>query len=933
VVIVKKQYKFSEDFISKLAGFAAGYLSNTDFDKLINIFASGISKKYFTFSSESNLLRIISGMFDKASFLQECIKYPHYAELLISVSVNSNYLTDILVRNPEFFYRIVNPSHLKTKIDEADFLKSANASLSAYKSLQAKVNALRSLKRREILRIGIKDISGLSKLEEVTYELSVLAKSLTKKLFDLCFNEILLKYGIENTTRRYCIIALGKLGGMELNYSSDIDLIIFYDKDTLIRGKYYSEILTEAVKLYTETATQITGAGYIYRVDFRLRPDGRNSPLCRTINEYINYYESRGEDWERQMLIKASYLAGSRDLYNKLMNYLAHFIYPSSFSVSPTEQIRHLKNNIERKIEDENIKLKPGGIRDIEFSVQALQLLNGGKIKSIRTGNTLEAIQKLEQEKLLSGNEADIFYNAYTLFRKIEHYLQLMNDTQTHTIPEGGEMMEKLASYLNFENTTSFKKEISKQREQVRKIFNSITGKKPGRDELTGRIKIEFKNEKKALQDLKYLREGIGLLGHKKADKNSIEAFGKIENQLFGYLKESIRPDDVLQNFVRVIKEAKFPSIWYSAFTDKKFFNSFLYLMEYAQKAVDLFSEDKELREYFLSKKVFEKLTNTSLITLNVRKLQFILAVQYALGMIKNDNVSKFISEFCCSRISEIADKHFDFTDYFIAGLGSLGSRNMTFASDIDLIFVVNEIDSRGKKEKAFRNFLHIIRKELSPFPVDCRLRPEGKSSQLAWEIESYSTYINERARIWEFQAFTRLNLICGEKNLFNIFKRKITGRIKKEERKNLKKEIMGMRKKMYPQTAFPQEKSFNIKKSRGSLADIEFLLQYLMLCNSELYKKLQGKPVTEIIKAIINNRTYKELNILAGNFRFLKNLELHNQVIFNNSTPIIPDDDEKLLIYAKKSGADSVNEFRKNLNLVIKINHQLFNKYLDGNS
>ncbi len=171
-----------------------------------------------------------------------------------------------------------------------------------------------------------------------------------------------------------------------MNYSSDIDLVAFYDKNSFINKKvYYNQILSETILLFIETASKKTGSGFLYRVDFRLRPDGRNAPLCGSYLEYLRYYEMRGEDWERQMLIKANYLCGSKSLYNKFSDYISRFIYPTSFSASPIEQIKKLKSNIEKRNKsDENIKLVSGGIRDIEFSLQALQLLNGGKDITIR---------------------------------------------------------------------------------------------------------------------------------------------------------------------------------------------------------------------------------------------------------------------------------------------------------------------------------------------------------------------------------------------------------------------------------------------------------------------------------------------------------------------------------------------------------------------
>ena len=293
-------------------------------------------------------------MYDKASFIGDCVKYPHYVEILISIAVNSNYLTDILVRNPEYFYWIVNPSNLNKNLNEDELKIDLSQNINSYKSLNAKLNFLRSQKRKEILRIGTKDILGINDLKTITEELSILLEASLHYLFSICYIEVLRKYNLQLDENSYCLIALGKLGGNELNYSSDIDLIIFYDDNISINNKKsFQEILIEAIYLFIESATAITSLGYIFRVDFRLRPDGRTSVLTRSLHEYLNYYESRGEDWERQMLIKAGFVSGIKILFDNFINYLQPFIYPSSFSISPLEQIKKLKINIEK-----NLKMK-----------------------------------------------------------------------------------------------------------------------------------------------------------------------------------------------------------------------------------------------------------------------------------------------------------------------------------------------------------------------------------------------------------------------------------------------------------------------------------------------------------------------------------------------------------------------------------------------
>ncbi|HSP89011.1 MAG TPA: hypothetical protein VLN45_12820, partial [Ignavibacteriaceae bacterium] len=459
-----------------------------------------------------------------------------------------------------------------------------------------------------------------------------------------------------------------------------------------------------------------------------------------------------------------------------------------------------MKRNIERDLgKEENIKLIPGGIRDIEFSLQALQLINGGRNHGIRTPNSLEAIKKLSEAKLLNDKESQTLKDAYIFYRRIEHFLQLMNDTQTHTIPEQGEMLERLSSFLGYKNSLEFKNAVKNNRVKVQKIFNSITGTETG----TGKekTKINFENENKALQNLRFLREGTGLLGQKSSDKNSIEAFEIIEPDLMKYLKNSISPDLVLQNFVRIIKEAHFPSIWYKAFTDKKFLKSFLTILEYSQRSVDLFAEDKELREDFLSKKIFEPINNNSIKNFSVKKFSFYLSVQFTLDLISHDKLSNILSDYFRLKISDLLNnfskKHLKQTIFFIAGLGSFSTKEMTFVSDIDLIFVVDKIDKKGIIQKDFQNILLYLKKEFQPYNVDCRLRPEGKSSQLVWDLKSYSDYIKDRARTWELQAFSKLNFIYGNEKLYSEFRKTIAARVKTEKVEIIKKDLSEMRKKL----------------------------------------------------------------------------------------------------------------------------------------
>ncbi len=912
--------------------FSGGYFNQDQLDDLFSHIENETKRHHFTRSSESNLLRFISAVYDKVSFLSDCQKYPHYMELIISLTSNSNYLTDILVRNPEYFYLIANPSALEKILTTKQYFASVTEAVSSFKSFASSINAIRRLKRKELLRIGAKDIFLKKGIEEITGELSSLASAIASRLFSLCYHRILDKYKLDLPEDKYCLISLGKLGGNELNYSSDIDLMIFFDENNTLPGnKEYQEILNQAALLFVESASSLTEYGYIYRVDFRLRPDGRNSPLCRRLVDYLIYYESRGEDWERQMLIKCGFVSGSLDLFTRFKKYLAPFIFPSSFKVSPLEQVRRLKQNIEKNLKtEENIKLIPGGIRDIEFSIQALQLMNGGRLEDLRTGNTLEALRELKKHKFISEKEAVILENSYIFYRKIEHYLQLMNDTQTHLIPLKGEITDKLSVYLGFRNAGEFHEEVKRKRKNVQIIYTSITGNGKQKHVETEED-INFKNKAAAERDLMYLREGKGLLGTKEFDKHSIEAFEKISSALYTYLKSSDEPELVLSNFVRVIRQAKFPSIWYDQFRDNKFFKAFLSICEYSQWSVDLFAEDKSLREIFLSKRIFDKVDLTG--SLTYKEFLFLMLTGFTLEIIKAERVSYLLSKYSAAKIRntvfELNRHNFLEGHYMIGAMGSLGSGEMTFTSDIDLIFITDNLLKHPEEQKIFVDFLSKLREEFRPAEVDCRLRPEGKSGMLVWDADAYVNYILSRARTWELQAFTKLSFIAGSRKLFNKITRAVVRRLKSENEQKIRSELKEMRRKLLPAGGTLQG-MINLKKSNGGLTDIEFISQYLILCNPLSYNKLRSKDINKTLTVLAKQMPQYEndLKMLINNHRFLKSFILNYQDIFHQTSSIITRKDVRFAKMEKKMSLNENDSLENKLFRVINQNSALYTKF-----
>lgn len=924
---------FSDDFLAKIVKLSVGKVTKSELDTFFSLSLIELKKHYFTNGSESNLLRIIQAQFDIAFFIKECIQHPHQLEILISIANNSNYLTDILVRNPEYFFWVVNPSVLSQPIDKNYYTISLKNTLSAYKSFEAKVNALRNFKRKEILRIGLQDIYSKIQLSDTTRLLADLANSISSALFNICYEEILKKFQIKKPSNKYVIVALGKLGGNELNYSSDIDLIALYDKDSLINKKiYFKQILSESVLLFIETAGQKTGKGFLYRVDFRLRPDGRNAPLCGNYSEYLKYYEMRGEAWEKQMLIKANYMCGSKSLYLKFSEYISNFIFHSSPSLSPFEQIKKLKISIEKRISsDDDIKLSSGGIRDIEFSVQALQLLNGSKNSELRSGNTLKAIDSLQLKGIISEQEMISLKQAYIFFRRIEHYLQLMNDQQTHVIPAKGEIAEKLSFFFGLNEIKLFNQSVEFHRNLIRQFFSSVFESHFQQKVVSTLDEIKFSDKKRANQNLIYLQTGKSIIEKKQFDSRTIESFQKIESELFEYLMKASDPDLVLENFVRVIRTSHYPQIWYDEFKDKKFFYLFLTICEFSQKAIDLFAEDKLLRDEFLSRVCLHPLNEIDLANVSLKTFLFRSAIQILGGILNPIDFPVLYSSFLTKRINnltlEFAKEKTWGNDFFIAALGSLGADELTFNSDIDLIFVVKGINKHPNVQRDFQNLLKIFRDNLSSLQIDCRLRPEGKSSLLVWDIEDYKKYFLNRVRIWELQSLTKCRFISGNKKLFIRFKKFYIDTIRNQQANKINIEMREMRLRLMPLS----DGMLDIKKSSGGLLDIDFLISYFILLNSELISDENSKS----IKNIINRLSYKksspsDLENLLESYHFLKKVELFNQIIFNTKTSKIPTDEKKLIKLTQMLKLNDTRQFNDKLNyfvLLIKNNFQkIFN-------
>jgi glutamate-ammonia-ligase adenylyltransferase len=399
-----------------------------------------------------NLERYLESTGSVSVFLRTMLAAPPVLNLVTTVFGASQHLADILVRQPGFVYWLMEQSTWDAPDDVDSFSEWLAREVEAFRSVEGKLNAVRRAHRQALLKIGVLDMVSGASVEEVTRRLSDLADAIARTVLDVVFDEL----GDDAQPRGIAVIAMGKLGGRELNYSSDIDLIFACqecDDDTL-------HFYTRVARRFADAMSALTEEGYLYRVDLRLRPDGKAGPLVNTEQSLLIYYENRGRPWEFQAMMKARAIAGDLALGERFLDSIGKLIYSSALPYSPLEAVGamrdQIKENLRANQRGHNIKLMAGGIRDIEFVAQAGQIMHAPQHKELRTPNTLVSLSTQRRLKLLKEWDADNLMAAYRFFRLVEHRLQMMHQLQTHTLPDSDEEIALLARRVSHGPLGSF---------------------------------------------------------------------------------------------------------------------------------------------------------------------------------------------------------------------------------------------------------------------------------------------------------------------------------------------------------------------------------------------------------------------------------------------------------------------------------------------
>jgi [glutamine synthetase] adenylyltransferase / [glutamine synthetase]-adenylyl-L-tyrosine phosphorylase len=702
---------------------------------------------------------------------------------------------------------------------------------------------LRQWKGREMVRIALREVAEAAPLEETLIELSQLADICLTKVFEYWDATFRQRWGSPES--KFAIIGLGKLGGRELNHSSDVDLIFVYSEEGQLSAKLsYHEWFTRLGNKIIETFAASDPVGSLFRVDLRLRPEGREGPLVRSLESMENYYAGFGEMWERLALIKARWICGDRELAYDFLRQLQPFVFPKSPTPDLLEEVAAIKNRIERDIvgfeeRGRNVKLGVGGIREIEFVVQALQLLHAARHPFLQEAGTLKAIRGLAELEFLPNEAAGQLETAYSFLRRVEHRLQIEAEQQTHTVPETGEALETLARSLGFADSAALMAKLREQMQRVRAIFTRVVGEstliKDAAPEIFGR----FRDPAQGMKTVAQL--GASGAGFHVAPRTR-QIFRKLRPQLLNWLARAADPDTTLIQFVRFVEAYGFRSLLFELLAaNPRLLELLIKTFDASEAAGTRLIRRPQLLEELTRSGMLDRVFN---IPQHLERLGSLGATAADLDPVRiyrhrelfrillrdvldltplpqlvaqqND-----LSEACLLFVDRLLNPEQSLT---IVALGKFGGREIGYGADLDVLFI-------GEDARAAQGLIAGLAQRTAEGRIallDPRLRPEGEKGPLVCSLEMFRRYAESRAQFWELQTLTRARAINGPLRFeFEALAKELWRRA--GERDDLVRQIENMLVRIANERGSGND-FFDFKTGIGGMIEAEFTVQALQM-------------------------------------------------------------------------------------------------------
>jgi len=877
-----------------------------EFDALLVTLVAALSASADPDMALNNLDRAVSTCPDPPALARLWRDAPGTLDAVVQLCATSQLLADILREAAlEFCAELAEHGDVERLPAEA-MQAAAEQAVGAARGHAARLDALRRFKRREMLRVASRDVLRLASFGELVAEISDLAAVCLRVALDLCWEATAIPAlpaeagAPEGWWRALAVIALGKLGAHELNYSSDVDLLFVCDAGWASEG-----VAPEPVRRYfgrlsqtlIEAVGALTGDGGLFRVDARLRPEGGAGLLVRTIEAYATYYESWAAVWERQALIKASWVAGDRQLAERFLSMAREFVYGKRLDTAGIAEVKAVKERVEASARrsgwERNVKLGPGCIRDIEFTVQFLQLVFGVEDASVRRRSTLGALRALGAAGYLSAMEHQTLASAYVFLRTLEHQLQLMHGLGVRELPADRDALEKLARRLAFPDSPStspgefltgeFRRHTANVRELFRKLFaemfetrdeadlraRSLLFLPADLDEAGAASLAEFgvRDAERAAAVLRRLAHGTVAAP---LPASAAERFADVAPLVLRAASRTPDPDASLLNFERFCGLIGSHGALYSVLAEKP--KVIEMLVRVAGCSASLSSILVAHSEYF------DMLMDPGLMTTvrSVEKLTGELAVR--LGEVADTAgrmavISRFrrrellrvgvrdlmgdaeiettlheltaIAEVCLQAVlstvsGAVAGRPVEALPFAVLGMGKLAGRELHYSSDLDVMFIWGDgSDPLPDRQAAFSHLaaemISLAESERSgegpPLRIDARLRPEGRSGPLARSVRSCREYYAHRAESWERLALIRSRLVAGDAQVYAGF-REVTDAFLWGRGLSAGElaDIVHLKGRIERERARTEGGRVDVKLGPGGINDVEFCVQLLQL-------------------------------------------------------------------------------------------------------
>jgi glutamate-ammonia-ligase adenylyltransferase len=763
---------------------------------------------------------------------------------------------------------------------------------------------LARFRRRELLRIYLRDIRRLATVTEITEELSNLADAILEYALRLVVQEMDNRFGGPQETDEkgrlrtatFCIVALGKLGSKELNYSSDIDLLFLYSAEGKTSGsgtrgavtnrEYFIKLAEQIVKLVGKQS----GEGAAYRIDVRLRPHGSIGAMAISRHDAVRYYQNEARPWERQVLIRSRSSAGDPVLFRAFETSVRTLVYSSGQSVEEALQnVRTSKQLIDVHAERDkgfNVKLGRGGIREIEFIAQALQLAYGGKDVWLRASHTLISLSRLADRGFIAQQELTQLFDAYDFLRRLEHILQMEHGLQTHTVPSANEPRRLVAARMNIASLPEFDSLRTQHSDNVAGIFERVFANEP--DNFPEPVHSSALGTTLDSADLR------------STDESAARSFSSPFPILSDRLSQIIKSVEDAEN--RTDEED-------SLYVQRDYLQI---LTEKVRDFRDLGSALAKLRLAWMP----------LLAEIAVRDLRNDITVR------ESKNLQTELAEAAIDAALRIASWESRIEPVglglSVLGLGKLGSRGMDYESDLDVVLAYDEgsgstREAIGKFVNTFITVLSGVTREGSLYRLDLRLRPYGKNGPPAIANGAIREYFEQTAAIWEMLAFVKLRGVSGnyarklEQDIRNIIHERAV-RIPPED---LRAETLRIRDRLEKEKTRRTSTEVNIKYGQGGMLDVFFAIRYLQL-RDNLPDKDEDRSTLHTIERLhdcgsLDGQQFVEL---SQGYSFLSQLDHNLRLRVGRSSRLPLGNKRALELTAATMGFSGVNDLLEALTI-----------------